>query len=95
MAERGYFTHRPQIEGQEISFYLISGSAEAQKNNSAAALAWYEKVIASIRAIRRFIKISLMSILKIKILTRRYFMMKRLRIKSARFGVAARARNFI
>jgi O-antigen ligase len=46
MAERGYFTHRPQIEGQEISFYLISGSAEAQKNNSAAALAWYEKVIA-------------------------------------------------
>lgn len=46
MTERGYFTHRPQIEGQEINFYLISGSAEAQENNSAAALDWYEKIVA-------------------------------------------------
>jgi O-antigen ligase len=46
MAGRGYFSHRAQIENQEINFYLISGKAEAQKNNFAAALGWYEKVVA-------------------------------------------------
>jgi O-antigen ligase len=46
LARRGYFSHRPEIEDQEISYYIILGKAEEQKNNPDGAMVYYEKIIA-------------------------------------------------
>jgi O-antigen ligase len=45
MAGRGYFSHREEIENQEIKFITILGLAQEQKNNFAFALDYYDKII--------------------------------------------------
>jgi O-antigen ligase len=46
LAVRGFFPHRPEIEEQQINYYLILGTAEEQKNNPDSALDFYQKIIA-------------------------------------------------
>ncbi|MDD5527502.1 MAG: O-antigen ligase family protein [Patescibacteria group bacterium] len=46
MASRGYFSHRPEIETQLISYYNLLGTAYAQKNEADSALSYYEKIVA-------------------------------------------------
>jgi O-antigen ligase len=46
LSNRGYFSHRPEIENQLINYDIILGTAKEQQKDLDGALVFYEKVIA-------------------------------------------------